>query len=61
MLVFIVYEWGCHWGRRSVAGAKMKLYGASASAGNREVRTPTAIVMSVMGMWGWEWLTGPES
>jgi hypothetical protein len=61
MLVFMSYKWGCHCGRISFAGAAIKLYGASVSAREREKRTPTAIVMSVMGLWGWESFTGPES
>jgi hypothetical protein len=43
------------------AGAAIELYGASAGAGKGSKRTPTAIVMSVMGLWGWESATGHES
>jgi hypothetical protein len=61
MLVFLSCKWGCHCGRMGFAGAAIELYGASAGAGKGSKRTPTAIVMSVMGLWGWESATGHES
>ena len=61
MLVFLSCEWGCHCGRVGVAEAAIELYGASEGAGKGTERTPTAIVMDVMGLWGWQWLTGLES
>lgn len=61
MLVFSSYEWVCHCGLLEPAGAVIELDGASASIGKGNERTPTAMVMDVMGLWGWGLSAGHES